>query len=108
MFYHYLGHDEASNNAAATASANTTMTNGEPQRRVQSVNRQHLNETIRRLSKPKNIPMTQSVHNGATASSSSGVPLSQSTHQFRVPTPPVSTNNPLNPAPTSSNTRRVS
>jgi hypothetical protein len=83
--------------------------NGESQRRVQSINRQHLNETIRRLSKPKNVPMTQSIHNGASSSlSSHGIPLSQSTHQFRAPTPPVTTNNHLTPTPTSSNTRRVS
>jgi hypothetical protein len=88
------------------------MTNGEPsQRRVQSVNRQHLNETIRRLSKPKNNSITQSIHLSATASSSSnGMPVSQSSHQLRAPTPPVSTNNHSTPPTptTSSTTRRVS
>ncbi len=88
----------------------TATTNGEPpQRRVQSVNRHHLNETIRRLAKPKNISMAQSIHLGATSSSgSNGMPASQSSHQLRVPTPPVITNNHPTPASTSSNTRRVS
>ncbi len=83
-----------------------STTNGETsQRRAQSINRQHLNETIRRLSKPKNIPLTQSIHFGATSTSASnGVPSSQSSHQLRVPTPPVATNT----TSPSSRARRVS
>jgi hypothetical protein len=50
-----------------------------------------MNETIRRLAKPRNVAMTQS--------STNGLPLSRSSHQIRLPTPPVAT--------TSSNTRRV-
>ncbi len=87
-----------------------TTTNGESShRRVQSVNRQQLNETIRRLSKPKNIPMTQSIQIGttATSSSSNAMPVSQSSYQLRAPTPPVTTTNHLTPTH-SSNNRRVS
>ncbi len=84
------------------------MTNGEsPQRRVQSITRQHLNETISRLSKPKNIPMTQSTYVGAT-SPSNVLPISQSSHQIRVTSPLATTNNHSTPTSTSSNTRRVS
>ena len=104
----YLAREELSNNTTTTAAAAIT-TNGESQRRIQSINRQHLDETIRRLSRPKHIPMTQSIHIAATtASTSNGIPLSQSSHQLRVPTPPVTTNNHLTPTPTSSTTRRVS
>ncbi len=93
-----------------TTTTAPTTTNGEPpQRRVHSVNRHHLNETIRRLSKPKNISMAQSIHLGATASSASnGVSSSQSSHQLRVPTPPVTTNHHGTPTHTSTHTRRVS
>jgi len=116
--FRYLARDESSNNTVSTATTitNTTTTvpsNGEPQRRAQSVNRHHLNETIRRLSKPKNSMMTQSIHIGATASSlspstSNGIPLSHSSHQLRVPTPVATTNNHLTPTRASSNTRKVS
>ena len=44
--------------------------------------------------------MTQSIHVSATTSSSNGLPLSRSSHQIRVPTPPVATT-------TSSSARRV-
>ena len=44
------------------------------QRRLPSINRQQLQETICRLAKPKTIPM----------------PSSQSSHQLRASTPPVS------------------
>lgn len=49
-------------------------TNADTQRRLQSINRQQLHETICRLAKPKTIPM----------------PSSQSSHQLRSSTPPVS------------------
>lgn len=49
-------------------------TNTDTQRRLQSINRQQLHETICRLAKPKTIPM----------------PSSQSSHQLRSSTPPVS------------------
>jgi hypothetical protein len=99
----YLVHDEIPNNTI------TATTNGEPsQRRVQSVNRQHLNETIRRLSKPKTIPISQSIQLGVTSSASNGMSVSQSSHQLRAPTPPVTTNNHVTPTTTSSTTRRVS
>jgi len=116
--FRYLARDESSNNTVSTATTITTTTttvpsNGEPQRRAQSVNRHHLNETIRRLSKPKNSMMTQSIHIGATASSlspstSNGIPLSHSSHQLRVSTPVATTNNHLTPTRASSNTRKVS
>jgi hypothetical protein len=51
-----------------------------------------MNETSRRLAKPRNIAMTQSSING--------LPLSRSSHQIRLTTPPVATT-------TSSNIRRV-
>jgi hypothetical protein len=102
----FLAHDEVANN---TTTATAVTSNDEPsQRRVQSVNRQHLNETIRRLAKPKTNPMTQSIQIGAT-SSSNGMPSSQSSHQLRVPTPPVTTNNHSTATgTTSSHARRVS
>ena len=85
-FARYLGREES---AAHTPVAATT--NDEPRRRTQSINRQHLNETICRLSKPKTISMTQSVHVGS---------LSQFSQSLRAPTPPVTT--PASPS------RRVS
>jgi hypothetical protein len=119
FFFRCLARDESSNNTVSTATTTTITTtttvpsNGEPQRRAQSVNRHHLDETIRRLSKPKNTMMTQSIHIGATASSlspstSNGIPLSHSSHQLRVPTPVATTNNHLTPTRASSNTRKVS
>ncbi len=75
------------------------LTNGDSQRRIPSANRQHLSETVRRLAKPRNMAMTQSIHIGASSSSSNGIPLSRSSHQIRLTTPPVAT--------TSSATRRV-
>jgi hypothetical protein len=109
--FRYLAREESSNNTATNTT--TVPSNGEPQPRAQSVNRQHLNETIRRLSKPKNTMMTQSIHIGATASSlspsvSNGIPLSHSSHQLRVSTPVPTTNNHLTPTRASSNTRKVS
>ena len=55
--------------------------------------RQHLNETIRRLAKPKVNPMTQSIHIGATTGpgSSNGMPLSRSSHQLRLTTSTTTT-----------------
>ncbi|CAF2399776.1 unnamed protein product [Rotaria sp. Silwood2] len=89
---------------------NTTTTNSESQRRIQSINRQHLNETILRLSKPKTISTSQSINSGTTASPSStitnGIPSSQSSHQFRVSTPPMTTNNSSTSTSISSKTRR--
>jgi hypothetical protein len=99
MFFHHLAQEELANN-----SATTSTTNGEPPRRTQSINRQHLEETMRRLSKPKTIPMSQSVH---TSSSPNGISSSQSSHQLRVSTPPITTNTHLTPATASSNIRRV-
>ncbi|CAF1645240.1 unnamed protein product [Rotaria magnacalcarata] len=90
-----------------TSNSTTTTINGESQRRVQSVNRQHLNETILRLSKPKTIPTTQSVHSGSTTPTS-GLASSQSSHQLRVSTPLTISNNHLTPtASSSSKTRRT-
>lgn len=95
IFYLFLARDEVTNAAIST-------TNGESsRRRVPSATRQHLNETIRRLAKPKNTAMTQSIHIGAIASSSTsnGMPLSRSSHQIRLSTSQANTN--------SSTTRRV-
>ncbi|CAF3376041.1 unnamed protein product [Rotaria sp. Silwood1] len=93
---------------------NTTITNNESQRRVQSINRERLNETILRLSKPKTIPTNHSINSGTTASPSStttttttnGIPVSQSNHQFRMSTPPITTNNYSTPTSVSAKTRR--
>ncbi|CAM2707856.1 unnamed protein product [Rotaria socialis] len=90
-----------------TSNSTTTTINGESQRRVQSINRQHLNETIIRLSKPKTIPKAQSVQSGSTTPTS-GLASSQSSHQLRVSTPPMISNNHLTPtASSSSKTRRT-
>ena len=70
----YLAHDEVA--------SQPTPTNGEPQRRIQSVNRQQLNESISRLSKPKTVV---------------GIPMSQSSYQLRASTPPVSSSNTSTP-----------
>ncbi|CAF3994045.1 unnamed protein product, partial [Adineta steineri] len=100
--------------------AQDEVLNGDSQRRVPSTNRQHLNETIRRLAKPKtNAIMTQSIHIGAISSSTSsnGIPLSRSSHQLRLTTSSVATtssnnrrHNPTRPAtvPTSTNESRTS
>ncbi|CAF3988289.1 unnamed protein product, partial [Adineta steineri] len=100
--------------------AQDEVLNGDSQRRVPSTNRQHLNETIRRLAKPKtNAIMTQSIHIGAISSStpSNGIPLSRSSHQLRLTTSSVATtssnnrrHNPIRPAtvPTSTNESRTS
>lgn len=45
-----------------------------------------INDTFRRLAKPRTTPMTQSVYAGATAHT---IPQSRSSHQLRIPTPPV-------------------
>ncbi|UJR09714.1 hypothetical protein I4U23_013943 [Adineta vaga] len=104
----------------------TVPINGESQRRLTNTNRQHLNETIRRLAKPKVNPMTQSIHIGATTTSaaaaaatahSNGMPLSRSSHQLRLTTSSISTSSsntrrrqPSRPAtvPTSTNESRTS
>lgn len=88
-----------STNSVTTTTA-TTATNGDSsQRRVHSVNRQQLNETICRLSKPKTSTMTQSVH--LSALSPHRISSSQSTHQFRSSTPTTPS------TPTTSMARRV-
>ncbi|UJR36390.1 hypothetical protein I4U23_029114 [Adineta vaga] len=103
-------HEESSNIVTTGAgSTNTTVTtNGDHQRRGQSINRQHLDETIRRLSKPKNINMVQSVHVATTASSSTnGLPSSHSSHQIRLATPLITpTNNHSASSRASSSTRK--
>ena len=76
---HCLARDEMNNPSAS-------LTNGDSHRRLINTNRQHLTDTSRRTTKPKNISMTQSVHIGT---SSNGLPLSRSSHQIRMPTPPV-------------------
>ncbi|CAF1096861.1 unnamed protein product [Adineta steineri] len=100
--------EELLNNPTTTATTTTTTgvttTNGDQQRRVQSVSRQHLNETIRRLSKPKNVVMAQSVHIGAVPTN--GISSSHSSHQLRVSNPLVPTNNHLTTSRASSSTRR--
>ncbi|CAF0833826.1 unnamed protein product [Rotaria sordida] len=89
---------------------NTTTINGESQHRIQSINRQHLNETILRLSKPKTTPITQSIHSGTTTASTSptinSMSVSQTGHQFRVSTPPTTTSNLSTPTSISSKIRR--
>lgn len=55
---------------------------------MMNTNRQHVNETIRRLTKPRNNLMTQSVH--ISSASSNGIPISRSSHQIRMSTPPTS------------------
>lgn len=85
----FVARDEVINTAIST--------NGESQRRVPSGNRQHLNETMRRLAKPKNMAMTQSIHIGAIGSSpSNGLPLSRSSHQIRIPTAQTNTTRRVN------------
>jgi hypothetical protein len=87
--FNFLARDEVINIAIST--------NGESQRRVPSANRQHLNETMRRLAKPKNIAMTQSIHIGAIVSSpSNGIPLSRSSHQIRLSTAQANTTRRVN------------
>ncbi|CAF0981501.1 unnamed protein product [Adineta ricciae] len=94
----------------------STATNGESQRRPMNTTRQHLNETIRRLAKPKSNPMTQSIHIGATTGpgSSNGIPLSRSSHQLRLTTSTTATTirkrQPSRPAtvPASTNESRTS
>ena len=56
---------------------NMASTNGESQRRIQSVNRQHLNETIHRLAKPRNVAMTQSIHMMLTSVVFDYVPMNE-------------------------------
>lgn len=97
----FLARDDTSTNPTTT-----TTTISEPQRRVQSINRQHLNETIERLAKPKSIPINQSVRSGATTPTS-GIALSQSSHQLRLSTAPVNSNNHLTPSSTPTKSRRV-
>lgn len=89
-----LGRDEIINSGIST--------NGESQHRMTTTNRQHLNETIHRLAKPKTLAMTQSVHISAasTPSASNGLPVSRSSHQIRLTTAPVNA--------TSSTNRKVS
>ncbi|CAF1147751.1 unnamed protein product, partial [Adineta ricciae] len=87
--------------------ASTLTANGDHQRRGHSINRQHLDETIRRLSKPKAINMAQSVHVGATVSSASnGISSSHSSHQIRMSTSSVPMNNHSNSTRASSSTRK--
>ena len=86
LFHFHLAREEISHPSTAT--------NGESQRRPMNTTRQHLNETIRRLAKPKSNPMTQSIHIGATTGpgSSNGMPLSRSSHQLRLTTSTTATN----------------
>ncbi len=52
---------------------------------------------MRRLAKPKNMAMTQSIHIGAIVSSpSNGIPLSRSSHQIRLSTTQANTNRRVN------------
>jgi hypothetical protein len=93
-----------------------TLTNGESQRRITNGNRPQVNETIRRLAKPKNIAMAQSIHVTTSSSAAKGLPLSRSSHQIRLTTPSVTTTSttrrhtPSRPAtvPTSNNQSRTS
>lgn len=78
------------------------------QRRVQSINRQQLQETICRLAKPKVLPMAQSVQLSSVNSSTNGIPASHSSHQLRSSTPPVSIHNRPLPVNGRNNFRRVS
>jgi len=70
-----------------------------------------INDTFRRLAKPRTTPMAQSVYAGATAHT---IPQSRSSHQLRIPTPPVippaRRNVPTRPAtvPNSNNESRTS
>ena len=73
--------------ACDEAHPSATLTNGESQRRI-------TNGTIRRLAKPKTTSMAQSVHIAVSSSSASTgkrLPLSRSSHQLRLATPPVTT-----------------
>jgi hypothetical protein len=86
---------------------NTPTTNtGDSQQRVQSINRQQLYETICRLAKPKSFPMAQSMQINSSVSSNS-IPLSQSSHQLRSSTPPVTMHHPLTSSSTFATSRRV-
>lgn len=60
------------------------------ERRPVNSDRQHINETIRRLAKPKNLAMTQSSH--ASAQTAKTMPVSRSSHQLRMPTSSTTTN----------------
>lgn len=60
------------------------------ERRPVNSDRQHINETIRRLAKPKNLAMTQSIH--PSSHTAKTMPVSRSSHQLRMPTSSTTTN----------------
>lgn len=83
-------------------SAREEPLNGESHRRPTTTTRQHLHETIARLAKPRTNAMTQSIHVGATPTSTNGMPMSRSSHQIRLTTSTTAA------AAASSSTRKVS
>ncbi|CAF0817702.1 unnamed protein product, partial [Didymodactylos carnosus] len=76
--------EEAMAAATITSNRSTTSTPNVEQRRAQSVNRSHLNDTIQRLSKPK--PVKTPSNDLMSQSVNVGMPTSQSSHQLRTHT----------------------
>ena len=67
-----------------------SSTVAEPHRRIQSTHRTQQQEPIHRLTKSRPpTGMTQSIHMGAVGFRANGMPVSRSSHQLRIPTPPV-------------------
>lgn len=67
----------------------------EIERRPIHNDRQNINETIRRLAKPKNSTMTQSIHAGATKTAKT-LPISRSSHQLRMTASSIATTTTTN------------